>query len=80
MMTRNRWILVLALAVCDVVLAAWTVHLQLTWHAVPGGPRVMPATQLLRWALCVALGVAVVLVVVDAWDTARHGHNRHPDR
>jgi len=24
--------------------------------------------------------VAVVLVFVDAWDTARHGRNRHGDR
>jgi len=76
-MTRNRWILVLVLVVGDIALGAWTVHLQLTWHAVPGGPRVMAATQLLRWALTVALLVAVVAVFVDAWDTARNGRNRH---
>jgi hypothetical protein len=79
-MTRSRWILVLVLVACDVVLASWTLHLQVTWHAVAGGPRVMPVVQLLRWALCVALLVAVVLVFVDAWDTARNGRNRHGDR
>ena len=63
-MTRNRWTLVLVLLVGDVLLTAWTVHLQLTWRAVPGGPRVMPATQLLRWALC----LACLLYTSDAAD------------
>jgi heme A synthase len=73
-MTRRRWILVLVLVVCDAVLAGWTVHLQLTWHPVPRGPRVMPAVQLVRWALSVGLLAAVGFVFFDARDTARNGH------
>jgi hypothetical protein len=56
------------------------VHLQLTWHPVPGGRRVMPAVQLVRWALSVGLLAAVGFVFFDAWDTARNGSNGRRDR
>ncbi len=72
-MSRRRWKLIGVVAALDAALLAWTVHLQLTWHAVPHGPSTMSVTQLLRWVLAVVLALFVVPAVLDARDTAKNG-------
>ena len=72
-MSRRRWILVLITTVCAVLALAWAVHGQQTWHPVAHGPRTMPLSQIVRWGLFSALVLSVIVIFVDAWDTAKNG-------
>jgi hypothetical protein len=70
-----RWVTILAvLAALDLGL---TIRAHANFHQTPGGPTVMPVTQLLGWASSAVLLIAVVLVVVGGVREERRRRDRY---
>jgi hypothetical protein len=71
-MSRRAWRWVVTLAVADLVVIALTVHAHVRFHHTPNGPEVMPAGQLLGWALSGALLIILVCVIIGARNEAKY--------